>query len=41
MDAIAALIISNWTWVNNREAGDLKRQNAHCDVIIMNQPPNN
>ena len=22
-------------WVNNREAGDLRRHRAHCDVIIM------
>ena len=22
-------------WVNNREAGDLRRHQAHCDVIIM------
>ena len=22
-------------WVNNREAGDLRRQQAHCDVIVM------
>ena len=22
-------------WVNNREAGDLRRYRAHCDVIIM------
>ena len=26
-----------WTngWVNNREAGDLRRHRAHCDVIVM------
>ena len=26
-----------WTngWVNNREAGDLRRYRAHCDVIVM------
>ena len=23
-------------WVNNREAGDLRRHRAHCDVIVMN-----
>ena len=23
-------------WVNNREAGDLRRYRAHCDVIVMN-----
>ena len=22
-------------WVNNREAGDLRRQRGHCDVIVM------
>ena len=22
-------------WVNNREAGDLRRYHAHCDVIVM------
>ena len=22
-------------WVNNREAGDLRRHQAHCDVILM------
>ena len=22
-------------WVNNREAGDLRRHRAHCDVIVM------
>ena len=22
-------------WVNNREAGDLRRHHAHCDVIVM------
>ena len=22
-------------WVNNREAGDLKRQHGHYDVIVM------
>ena len=25
-------------WVNNREAGDLRRHRAHCDAIIMNSP---
>ena len=24
-------------WVNNREAGDLRRHQAHCDVIVMIQ----
>ena len=23
-------------WANNREAGDLRRHQAHCDVIVMN-----
>ena len=23
-------------WVNNREAGDLRRQNGHYDIIVMN-----
>ena len=22
-------------WINNREAGDLRRHKAHCDVIVM------
>ena len=22
-------------WVNNREAGDLRRSSAHCDVIVI------
>ena len=25
-------------WVNNREAGDLKRYRGHCDVIVMRDP---
>ena len=24
-------------WVNNREAGDLRRYRAHCDVTVMSQ----
>ena len=24
-------------WVNNREAGDLRRHQAHCDVIVMDE----
>ena len=24
-------------WVNNREAGDLRRQHGHYDVIVMEQ----
>ena len=26
-------------WVNNREAGDLRRNRSHYDVIIMSHPP--
>ena len=26
-------------WVNNREAGDLRRQRGHCDVIVMQWAP--
>ena len=26
-------------WVNNREAGDLRRHRAHYDVIVMNMEP--
>ena len=31
--------ISAWTngWVNNRDAGDLRRHRAHYDVIVMHQ----
>ena len=30
-------LICSWIsgWVNNREAGDLKRYRAHYDVIVM------
>ena len=33
-----ALMICTWTngWVSNRDAGDLRRYRAHCDVIVMN-----
>ena len=24
-------------WVNNREAGEMRRHRAHCDVIVMNK----
>ena len=29
--------ICAWTngWANNRDAGDLRRQDAHCDLIVM------
>ena len=35
--ALMFSLICSWIngWVNNREAGDLKRQRAHCDVIVM------
>ena len=26
-------------WVNNRQAGDLRRHRARYDVIVMNRPP--
>ena len=26
-------------WVSNRETGDLRRHQAHCDVIVMNLQP--
>ena len=25
----------NYDWVNNREAGDLRRHHTHCDVIVI------
>ena len=28
-------------WVNNREAGDLRRHRTHCDVIVMRCPDTN
>ena len=30
-------LIRAWTngWVNNRDAGDLRRHHAHCDVTVM------
>ena len=28
----------NKGWVNNREAGDLSRHRAHCDIIVMMAP---
>ena len=35
--ALMFTLIYAWTndWVNNREAGDLRRQHGHCDVIVM------
>ena len=36
--ALVFSLICAWIngWVNNREAGDLRRQLAHFDVIVMN-----
>ena len=36
--ALMFSLISSWIngWVNNGEAGDLRRHQAHCDVIVMN-----
>ena len=35
--ALMLSLIYAWIndWVNNREAGDLRRQRGHCDVIVM------
>ena len=35
--ALMFSLICAWinVWVNNREAGDLRRHHAHCDVIVM------
>ena len=35
--ALMFSLICAWIndWVNNREAGDLRRHRAHCDVIVM------
>ena len=35
--ALMSSLICSWinAWVNNREAGDLRRHRAHYDVIIM------
>ena len=35
--ALMFSLICVWTngWVNNRDAGDLRRYRAHCDVIVM------
>ena len=35
--ALMFTLICVWIndWVNNREAGDLRRYRAHCDVIVM------
>ena len=35
--ALMFSLICAWIsgWVNNREAGDLRRHRAHCDVILM------
>ena len=36
-DALMFSLICVWIndWVNNREAGDLRRYHTHCDVIVM------
>ena len=36
--ALMFSLICTWIngWVSNREAGDLRRQQAHYDVIVMN-----
>ena len=36
--ALMFSLICAWisAWVNNRGAGDLRRQRAHCDVTVMN-----
>ena len=35
--ALLFSLVCTWIngWVNNREAGDLRRHRAHCDVIVM------
>ena len=37
--ALMFSLICTWIngWVNNRDAGDLRRHNAHYDVIVMGQ----
>ena len=37
-EALMFSLICAWInyWVNNREAGDLRRHRAHYDVIVMN-----
>ena len=34
-----ALVFSINDWVNNREAGDLRRYRVHYDVIVMEESP--
>ena len=36
--ALMVSLIYTWIndWINNREAGDLRRQHGHYDVIVMN-----
>ena len=38
--ALMFSLICVWTngWVNNREAGDLRRHRYHYEVIVMNRP---
>ena len=40
--ALMVSLICAWMngWVNNREAGDLRRHRAHYDVIVMRLQPN-
>ena len=35
--ALMFSLVGAWIngWVNNREAGDLRRHRAHCDVTVM------
>ena len=39
--ALMFSLICAWIndWINNREAGDLRRHRAHYDVIVMNRMP--
>ena len=43
LGALMLFFICAWIngWVNNREAGDLRRHCAHCDVTVMNWPVTN
>ena len=36
-DVFFDLRLNNY-WVNNREAGDLRRYSVHYDVIVMSNP---
>ena len=37
LGALMFSLICAWTngWENNRDAGDLRRQDDHCDVIVV------